>query len=101
MQQLADELLHTIIPIGFIIFWLVFVPKQNIAWATVLPWTIYPLVYLVYTLLRGPLAQWYPYPFVDVKELGYPKVFINIAMVCAVFIFFSLLFTGIAKMMRK
>jgi hypothetical protein len=101
MQQLADELLHTIIPIGFIIFWLVFVPKQNIAWATVLPFTIYPLVYLVYTLLRGPLAQWYPYPFVDVKELGYPKVFINSAMVCAVFISFSLLFTGIAKMMRK
>jgi hypothetical protein len=55
----------------------------------------------VYTLLRGPLAQWYPYPFVDVKELGYTKVFINSAMVCAVFIFFSLLFTGIAKMMRK
>ncbi|MEY2918314.1 MAG: hypothetical protein RIS73_2028 [Bacteroidota bacterium] len=101
MQQLADELLHTIIPISFIIFWLVFIPKQNIAWATVLPWTIYPLVYLVYTLLRGPLAQWYPYPFVDVKELGYPKVFINSAMVCAVFISFSLLFTGIAKMMRK
>jgi hypothetical protein len=101
MQQLADELLHTIIPIGFIIFWLVFVPKQNIEWANVLPLTIYPLVYLGYTLLRGPWAQWYPYPFVDVKELGYTKVFINSALVCVVFIFFSLLFTGIAKVMRK
>ncbi|MGF2414063.1 Pr6Pr family membrane protein [Ferruginibacter sp.] len=101
LAKLVDELLHTVIPIGFIIFWGKFVPKQNITWATVLPWTIYPLAYLGYTLLRGSFAQWYPYPFVDVMALGYNKVFINSAMVCATFIFFSLLFVGIAKMMHK
>ena len=101
MAKLADELLHTIIPIGFIIFWLVFVPKQNIKWKNILPWLIYPLVYLSYTFLRGPSANWYPYPFVDVLTLGYNKVLINSALVCAVFIFFSLLFVGIAKMMSK
>jgi hypothetical protein len=101
LAKLVDELLHTVIPLFFILFWLKFVPKQNIAWATVLPWTIYPLVYLGYTLLRGSFAHWYPYPFVDVMALGYNKVFVNSAMVCATFIFFSLLFVGIAKMMHK
>ena len=101
MAKLADELLHTLIPLGFILFWLKFVPKQNMEWRNVLSWTIYPLLYLSYTLLRGPSAQWYPYPFVDVITLGYNKVFVNSAMVCVVFIFFSLLFIGIAKKMSK
>jgi len=99
--KLADELLHTLIPIGFIIFWLLFVPKQNIQWKNILPWLLYPLLYIIYTLLRGPSAKWYPYPFVDVINLGYNKVFINSAMVCTVFIFFSLLFVGIAKLVSK
>ncbi|WP_462249571.1 Pr6Pr family membrane protein [Ferruginibacter sp.] len=101
MAKLVDELLHTLIPVAYILFWVKFVPKQYMEWRNVLPWTIYPLVYLGYTLLRGPSAQWYPYPFVDVISLGYNKVLVNSAMVCAVFIFFSFLFIGIAKMMSK
>jgi Co/Zn/Cd efflux system component len=101
MQRLVDELLHTIIPVGFIIFWIKFVPKQNINWKDIFPWLIYPLLYIVYTILRGSSAKWYPYPFVDVMVLGYNRVFINSGMVCAVFIFFALLFVKIAKMMSK
>ena len=100
-DRVADELLHLIIPVVFIIFWVKFVPKQNIEWKNVLPWTIYPIVYLGYTLLRGPSAQWYPYPFIDVITLGYNNVLINSTMVTAVFIIISLLFIGIAKMMSK
>lgn len=100
-DRVADELLHLLMPIVFIIFWLKFVPKQNIAWKNVLPWTIYPLAYLGYTLLRGPSAQWYPYPFINVTTLGYNQVFINSAGITAVFIIISLLFIGIAKMMSK
>jgi hypothetical protein len=101
MQRLVDELLHTIIPIGFIIFWIKFVPKQNINWKDIFPWLIYPLLYIVYTLLRGSSAKWYPYPFVDVMALGYNSVFINSGMVCVVFILFALVFVKIAKMMSK
>lgn len=101
LAKLADELLHSVIPVLYIIFWLVFVPKQQINWRNILPWMGYPLIYLTYTLLRGPLAQWYPYPFVDVIKLGYNKVLLNSAMVCGVFIIFAVLFLSIAKMMSK
>jgi hypothetical protein len=101
LAKLADELLHSVIPVFYIIFWLAFVPKQQINWSNILPWLAYPLAYLSYTLLRGPSAQWYPYPFVDVIKLGYNKVFFNSAMVCLVFILFSVLFVSIAKMMSK
>jgi hypothetical protein len=101
LTRVPDELLHLIIPIIYLIFWFKFVPKQNIQWPTILPWAIYPLVYLGYTLLRGPLAEWYPYPFLDVIKLGYSKVLLNSAGVCLVFVAFSVLFIGIAKMMSK
>jgi hypothetical protein len=101
LTRVPDELLHLIIPIIYLIFWIKFVPKQNLQWKSILPWAIYPLVYLGYTLLRGPSAKWYPYPFMDVDKLGYHTVLFNSAMVCVVFVIFSVLFLGIAKMMGK
>lgn len=101
LAKLVDELLHSIIPVGFIIFWLLYVPKQSIGWKNIFPWLVYPLVYLAYTILRGEFAQWYPYPFVDVIQLGYNKVMINSAMVCVLFVFFAALFVGIAKWISR
>jgi hypothetical protein len=97
LTRVPDELLHLIIPIIYLFFWIKFVPKQNLQWKSILPWAIYPLVYLGYTLLRGPSAQWYPYPFLDVIKFGYNKVLLNSAAVCGVFMIFSVLFIGIAK----
>jgi hypothetical protein len=37
-------------------------------------WLVYPLAWFVYTLARGAIVDWYPYPFVDVSELGYQAV---------------------------
>lgn len=35
-------------------------------------WWIFPSVYLLYTMVRGPMADWYPYPFLDpdLKSVG-------------------------------
>jgi hypothetical protein len=101
LAKLVDELLHSVIPVLFIFFWVKFVPKQNIQWKNIFPWLIYPMLYLIYSLLRGSIAQWYPYPFVDVTTLGYSKVFVNSAMVTAAFLVIAVLFAGIAKAMSK
>jgi hypothetical protein len=101
LAKLVDELLHSVIPVLFIFFWVKFVPKQNILWKNIFPWLIYPLVYLGYTLLRGSFAAWYPYPFINVIDLGYGKVFMNSAMVTVAFFVIAVLFAGIAKAMSK
>jgi hypothetical protein len=101
LAKIADELLHSLMPVLFIFFWIKFVPKQNIQWKNILPWLIYPLLYLIYSLVRGSFAQWYPYPFVDVTALGYSKVFVNSAMVTAAFLVVAVLFVGVAKVMSK
>lgn len=101
LAKLVDELLHSFIPVLFIFFWIKFVPKQSIKWKNILSWLIYPLVYLGYTLLRGSFAAWYPYPFINVTDLGYEKVVMNSAMVTVAFLVIAVLFAGIAKAMSK
>ena len=61
-------------PVVLVVDWLVDRPRHRLPWWTVLAWLAYPLVWFVYTLVRGARADWYPYPFVDVSELGYGGV---------------------------
>jgi hypothetical protein len=51
----------------------------------------FPLVWLAYTLTRGVLVDdrtgrdYYPYPFLDVVDLGYGRVLVNIGLVALLF----------------
>ena len=31
----------------------------------------WPLAWVAYTFVRGAVTGWYPYPFLDVSEVGY------------------------------
>ncbi len=97
MQMIVDELLHLVIPLLFILFWLCFVRKDELKWKHVFPWLIYPMAYIIFILLRGFQSRYYPYPFIDVNQLGYVKVFENSAAITAGFIFLSILFIAIGK----
>jgi hypothetical protein len=101
LQLIVDELLHSFIPILTILYWLIFVSKSELQWKSILLWMIYPLIYLMYILTRGALSGFYPYPFIDVNDLGYSKVFLNDAGLIIAFLLLSLLFVAIGKLMRK
>lgn len=98
LQKLVDELLHSVCPAFFIVYWVVVVPKESLQWKNIFPWLIYPLIYFIYSLLRGAVVGWYPYPFIDVKTIGYAQTFINSGFVLFVFLFLSLLFIGLGKL---
>lgn len=51
LQQIVDELLHSVIPVLFLLFWIAFVPKANLQWKAIFAWLLYPLLYLIYVLL--------------------------------------------------
>lgn len=76
-QFIADELLHDVMPVLFLIYWWRCVPKGHLRFRHIGAWVIYPLVYFAYALLRGDLLGQYQYPFIDVSTLGYPQVFVN------------------------
>lgn len=73
----ADKLVHVAVPLLAVIGWVIFGPRLRISWATLLPSLIYPVVWVIYTLTRGAVSGWYPYPFVDVGLHGYGVVALN------------------------
>lgn len=91
----ADQLLHTVSPILAVVGWLVFGPRGALSRRIVVLSVIAPVVWLAYTLIRGPLVQnrfgedYYPYPFLNVPEHGYPVVLVNAAVVAALFLAIS------------
>jgi hypothetical protein len=99
--RVADELLHAVCPPLFVLFWVLYVPKQTIIWKDAFSWLWYPFLYLVYVLIRGSLSALYPYFFLNVVEFGYPKVFVNIAILMLVFLAFCMLYVFIARQISK
>ena len=89
-QWLADELLHDVMPLLFLAWWWLCVPKGTLRLRHIALWVIYPLLYFAYALLRGHLLATYPYPFIDVDTLGYPQVFVNAGGLLAGFVLIAL-----------
>ena len=90
-QWLADELLHDVMPLLYLAYWWLCVPKGTLRFRHIGVWVIYPLAYFGYSLLRGHELAVYPYPFIDVDKLGYAQVFINASGLLVGFVLMGLL----------
>ena len=83
---LTDTLLHVINPILFLIFWWLKRKHKFLNYKLAFIWLLYPFAYLTYTLIRGNIVKWYPYPFINAGELGYDKILQNVFMMLLVFL---------------
>ena len=101
IQKIVDELLHTIIPILVLIFWYFYENKNELNYKQIPKWTVYPLIYLIYILIRGSFSSFYPYPFANVIEIGYSKVLINSFFIFIFFVLLSILFIRVGKALNK
>jgi hypothetical protein len=99
-QWVADVLLHSMIPLGYVLYWLLFAPRAGLSWKDAATWLTYPAVYLVYILARGAMSGLYPYPFVDVNVLGYGGVLVRAAGFLLVFLGMGLLVVAVGRWMR-
>jgi hypothetical protein len=100
-QFVADELLHDVMPVLFLIYWWRYVPKGTLRFKHIGAWVIYPLVYFAYVLLRGHLLGQYQYPFIDVATLGYPQVFVNAGGILAGFVLTALAVLGLDRTLKS
>lgn len=66
--------LHYIIPVAVFLDWIIDPPRKRIQLKNALLWMLFPLIYVTYSLVRGPLVNWYPYPFLDPAMNGYGGV---------------------------
>ncbi len=101
LPRVTDELLHTFIPAFTFSFWLLFEEKAKLRFAQIGGWLLYPLAYILYTLVRGHFTGLYPYPFVNVVTIGYPAALVNTLIIIALFLLLFLGFIGGSKLVKR
>jgi hypothetical protein len=52
---------------------------------------------VAYSLIHGAATGFYPYPFINVREFGYDKIFLNMGVLLLVFIALSLALIAIDR----
>lgn len=90
----SNEILHLVGPLYVLIDWLFAPGRRPIEWKSLWPTLIFPLVWGIYTLIRGPLTYdgilhrnyWYPYPFLNpnTSPQGYVSVSFYIVLIAVV-----------------
>lgn len=100
LQQVVDELLHTVLPIGVLVFWFCFEKRTAARYAQIPRWLVYPLLFLVYTLIRGSFAGWYPYPFIDVSKIGMAAALRNALFVSLFYLTLAFLLVFLSRNKR-
>ncbi|HMG03086.1 MAG TPA: Pr6Pr family membrane protein [Edaphobacter sp.] len=80
LQKILDVMHHDILPWLYIVFWIAFCRRLRVlarrdAWL----WLLGPLVYLIYSMVRGHRIGWYPYHFLDPRLTSYILIIITIA----------------------
>ncbi|GEK23601.1 Pr6Pr family membrane protein [Cellulomonas xylanilytica] len=96
---LANLMLHTVVPVGTVVAWLVVGPRPRLS-APVVGWSlVYPLGWIAYTFLRGAVVDWYPYPFLDVSEIGLQSALVRTGVVAVIFLLLAFAALGIERVL--
>ena len=101
LQKIVDDLLHSVIPLLFVLFWVFLTPIEGLKWKNALSWLLYPIAFILYTIIHGAITKFYPYMFVDVTRHGYNKVLANAGLFFLAIFFLSLVLIATGKLMGK
>lgn len=70
MLPWADEIPHVWAPILVVLDWLLAPGRRPVAWRSLWAVVAFPIVWAVYSLVRGAAIGWYPYPFLNPAQPG-------------------------------
>lgn len=100
-DAVADKLLHVVVPALAVLAWLLVGPRGRTTPRTVALSLLWPVAWTVYTLARGAVVDWYPYPFLDVGELGWGRVLANMVGIAVLFALVGLAFVGVDRLLVR
>jgi hypothetical protein len=94
-SYVVDKLLHVVVPLLFIVGWVVAGPRRQATRREILPMLLWPALWGAYTIIRGFAADFWPYPFMNIDKLGWAHVLANLAGVAVLFGLLGFLFLAL------
>jgi hypothetical protein len=70
----VNTVVHELMPLVVVADWLIASPASRLTLRQGALWLLFPLVWIIYTLIRGAAITWYPYPFLNPANGGYASV---------------------------
>jgi hypothetical protein len=71
-----NVVLHYLMPAVVLLDLVIDRPQKRLLFKGELIWLLFPVAYFAYSLIRGAVVGWYPYPFLNPASGGYVKVVI-------------------------
>jgi hypothetical protein len=96
-----SHVLHLVVPVGFVLDWLLFARKGWFRLPDIGLWLFIPLAYLLVTLVVAAWDGFYPYPFMDASEIGYGKVALNALILLVGFGVLGIIYVAVDRLMGR
>jgi hypothetical protein len=77
---LRAKITHGPLLLAALVYWFMIVRPGQLRWRDAHYWTIGPLIYTAYGLIRGAMTGLYPYQVADVNRYGYRVVFLLVGI---------------------
>jgi len=96
----VNDVLHRLMPIVIVVDWLYEPSKIKLKQIPLL--FVFPIIFVVYTLIRGPIVHWYPYPFLNpTLPGGYGRVLLYCVGILVLFFVLSWLMAYSSRKLKR
>lgn len=92
---ITNVMLHDVNPLLFLAYWWFYIPHGQLKARDAVAWSVFPIFYFAYILLRGIFTGHYPYQFINAAKLGYFPVAISGLQMLAGFLTLGLMFVAL------
>lgn len=98
-----NDVLHRILPVVLLLDWVLVAMPQRLRPSPALigQWLIFPMIYGIYSLIRGPIVDWYPYPFLDPRQQGYVSLAIGLVVLTVVFAILAVAMASLGDLLGR
>lgn len=95
---LANQITHTYIPVLTPFWWLMHGETGKTQWKNAFACLVTPAIYCVVTLVRAEFSGFYPYPFINLENLGLDGLIKSVIGLTIAFYVLSLAIITLAKL---
>lgn len=82
----TNLVIHYLVPIAFLIDWIFTLKKVKYKFLYLAFWIIYPILYIIWSVINGKFLGSYLYPFLDIDALGLGYYFLALGVLVVVFL---------------
>jgi hypothetical protein len=98
----VNLIVHTIIPIAGVLDWFIWAPKRKLPFTITFWWMIWPAVYSIFSIVRGAIIGFYPYPFYHPgAQGGYGGVALWCLVLVVAFFVLAVLVWGLGNLRQR